>query len=390
MKDKLISVAFIAVLSVFALSIPLFPGRSVSDIENRELAPAPELSARAFASGEFADDAEAYLLDHFPLRDMWAGLAGVAEVASGRRDNGRVYFGDDAWLFSIDDIDFDLLGVNLGHIRDFVSDVSREYPGIAFSVLAAPASWDAAGDMLPASAPTDDEGRAMLAIREALGDVVLFCDPTEALKDAHSAGLPVYYRTDHHWTSRGAYIAYRVWAKSRGLTPLGEDDFDISTVSESFYGTNASKAALPQTASDRMEIFTPKNAPPLTMTVESGKDAEAPVVTDSLYRVEFLAERDKYAYFLGGNNPVVTIDTGYENGRTLLVLKDSFAHCFAPFLTTHFERVILVDPRYHRRGLERFFTENEITDVLFLYSAVQLSNDRNLFYLKLNDSAKTF
>jgi hypothetical protein len=386
MKDKLISAAFIAVLSAFALSIPLFPGQSVSDIENREPASAPELSARSFASGEFSDDAEAYLLDRFPLRDMWVSLAGVAEVASGRRDNGRVYFGDDGWLFSIDAVDFDLLDVNLGHIRDFISDVSREYPGVAFSVLAPPASWEVAGDMLPASAPTDDEAGAMLAIREALGNITIFCDPTEALKDAHRAGIPVYYRTDHHWTSRGAYIAYRAWAESGGLAPLREDDFDVNTVSEDFYGTNASKAALPWTAPDRMEIFTPKTAPPLAMTVESGKNDEAPVVTDSLYKAEFLAERDKYAYFLGGNNPVVTIDTGEENGRTLLVLKDSFAHCFAPFLTAHFERVILVDPRYHRSGLERFFAENEITDVMFLYSAVQLSNDRNLFYLKLNSA----
>jgi hypothetical protein len=386
MKDKLISAVFIAALSAFALSIPLFPGRSVSDIENREPASAPELSARSFASGKFADDAEAYLMDRFPLRDMWVSLAGVAEVASGRRDNGRVYFGDDDWLFSIDAMDFDLLDANLGHIRDFISEVSREYQGIAFSVLAAPASWDVAGDMLPASAPTDDEAGAMLAIREALGDVSIVYDPTKSLKDAHRAGIPVYYRTDHHWTSRGAYIAYRAWAESRSLTPLREDDFNVNTVSEGFYGTNASKAALPWTAPDRMEIFTPKNAPPLTMTVESGKNTEATVVTDSLYKAEFLAERDKYAYFLGGNNPVVTIDTGNENGRTLLVLKDSFAHCFAPFLTAHFERVILVDPRYHRSGLERFFTENEITDVLFLYSAVQLSNDRNLFYLKLNSA----
>jgi hypothetical protein len=386
MKDKLISAAFIAVLSAFALSIPLFPQRSVSDIENRELAAAPELSARALASGEFADDAEAYLLDRFPLRDMWVGLAAVADVASGKRDNGRVYFGDDGWLFSIDAMDFDLLDVNLGYIRNFISDVSREYPKLAFSVLAAPASWNVASDMLPASAPTDDESVAMLAIRKALGDAALFCDPTEALSDAYRAGIPVYYRTDHHWTTRGAYVAYRVWAESCGLTPLSEDDFDVNTVSESFYGTNASKAALPWTAPDRMETFTPKNAPPVTMTVESGKNAEAPVVTDSLYKAEFLAERDKYAYFLGGNNPVVTIDTtgtGEKNGRTLLILKDSFAHCFAPFPAAHFERVILVDPRYHRSGLERFFTENEITDVLFLYSAVQLSNDRNLFYLTL-------
>jgi hypothetical protein len=298
-----------------------------------------------------------------------------------------VYFGDDGWLFSIDIMDSDLLDVNLGHIRSFISDVSREYPKIGFSVLAAPASWDVAGDKLPAWAPTDDGAGAMLAIREALGGAAPVCDPTEALREAHLAGLPVYYRTDHHWTSRGAYIAYRAWAESCGLTPLCEDDFDVNTVSESFFGTNASKAALPWTAPDRMEIFTPKNAPPLAMTVESGKNAEAPVVTDSLFKAEFLAERDKYAYFLGGNNPVVTIDAtgpGGENGRTLLVLKDSFAHCFAPFLTAHFERVILVDPRYHRSGLERFFTENEITDVLFLYSAVQLSNDRNLFYLRLN------
>jgi hypothetical protein len=383
MKDKLVTAVFVAVLLLFALGLLLTPQKSSSVIENRELAVMPALSADAVASGEFMTDLESYLLDHFPLRDMWVGLAGAADLALGKRDNGRVYFGGDSWLFSMDNIDFDLLDVNLGYMRDFISAVASTYPAVGFSAIAAPASWNVARDMLPASAPVDDEDAAISAIREALDGAAPVCDPTEALSAAFRAGLRVYYRTDHHWTTRGAYIAYRAWAESLGLTPTAEADFDVIAVSESFYGTNASKAGLPWTKPDRMEIFAPKDAPPVKMTIESGRDGEEARVSDSLYAAEFLAERDKYAYFLGGNNPVITIDTGAADGGTLLILKDSFAHSFAPFLTAHFSRVILVDPRYHRTGLDRFFRENDITDVLFLYSAVQLSNDRNLFYLKL-------
>jgi hypothetical protein len=380
----LTAAVFVAVLFVFAAGSLLSPQRSRSEIENRELAPPPSLSAEAAMSGRFTADLERYLLDRFPLRDAWTGLAGAADVALGRKDNGRAYFGDDGWLFSMDSVDFKQLDVNLGYIRGFIEAVSRAYPQVAFSALPAPASWDVARDMLPAFAPTDDEGEAMRRIGEALADRARVCDPTEALLEAFRAGTPVYYRTDHHWTARGAYIAYRAWAECCGVAASPESDFDISAVSEEFYGTNAAKAILPWTAPDRLEAFTRRDAPPVRMTVETGEPGAAALrVSDSLYDAAFLKARDKYAYFLGGNNPIVTIDTGAAGGRTLLVVKDSFAHCFAPFLTAHFERVILADPRYLRDGFARFFRENNITDVLFLYSAVQLANDRNLFYLKL-------
>jgi hypothetical protein len=383
MKNGLTAAAFIAALLVLAAAGLLAPRQSHSAIENRDLAAPPSLSAGAVLSGRFAEDADGYLLDHFPLRDAWAGLGSAVDFALGRKDNGRVYFGAGGLLFAMDAIDLKQLDTNLGYIRDFVKAVSEEYPDVAFSVLPVPAAWNIAGDMLPAFAPVDDENEALRRIREGLGDLALVCDPTQALSDAYRAGARVYYRTDHHWTARGAYIAYRAWAERCGLSPSPESDFAVRTVSEAFYGVNAAKAGLPWTPPDRMEVFERKDAPPVRMTVETGAaGADAIRVTDSLYDARFLAERDKYAYFLGGNNPVVTIDTAAEGDRSLLVIKDSFAHCFAPFLTAHFGRVILVDLRYHKDGLTRFFLENEITDLLFLYSAAQLSADRNLFYLQ--------
>jgi hypothetical protein len=382
MKNGLIVSLFPGFLFLFAIVSLLAPQQIRSELENRTLAAMPALSARALISGRFAEDLDNYLLDRFPLRDAWAGLGSATDFLLGRKDNGRVYFGDDDWLFSMDSIDFKQLDANLGYIRGFVETASRERPGLAVSVLPVPAAWNIARDMLPAFAPADDEDAAMSRIRESLGDLALVCDPTRDLADAFRSGTPVYYRTDHHWTARGAYIAYRSWAKRCGLTATPESGFAVRAVSETFYGVNASKASLPWTAPDRMEVFERKGAPPLRMTVETGGDGVAVRVEDSLYETKFLAQRDKYAYFLGGNNPVVTIDTEAGSGRTLLVLKDSFAHCFAPFLTEHFDRVILVDPRYYREGLARFFRENDVTDLLFLYSAAQLANDRNLFYLQ--------
>jgi hypothetical protein len=383
MKNGLTAAVFVAALFAFAAGSLLAPRQSHSAIENRELAALPVPSIRSVAAGRFAEDMDRYLLDHFPLRDAWAGLGSTVDFALGRQDNGRVYFGGDGRLFSMDSIDFKQLDTNLGYIRGFIESLSSEYKTLSVSVLPAPAAWNIAGDLLPAFASVDDEAEALRRIREGLDDLALVCDPTEALSDAHRAGLQVYYRTDHHWTARGAYTAYRVWAERCGLEASPESDFAVYAVSESFYGVNASKAGLPWTAPERLEVFARKSAPPVRVRIETGKQgAEAIRVTDSLYDARFIAERDKYAYFLGGNNPVVTIDTG-RGDRALLVLKDSFAHCFAPFLTAHFGRIILVDLRYYRDGLARFFRENDITDLLFLYSAAQLSADRNLFDLRL-------
>ncbi|GHU48938.1 hypothetical protein FACS1894127_0770 [Clostridia bacterium] len=467
MKDKFIIALFMAVLLVFMVWEIISPDRAVSEAENRKLAAVPEMSRAGLASGKLMSDFESYATDQFPIRDMWVKTKNIADIALGKTDNGRVYYGKGGNLFQIDDIDVNRLRKNIGYINDFYEQVKLQYPDVTMGVLPIPSSWNVEGSLLPAHAPVADEEGAMGLIRDGLSDGIDFCDPTKALKVAFENGEYVYYRTDHHWTSDGAYLGYREWAESMGLIPPDAEEFTVRTVSEDFLGTGDSKAGLPWTRPDVIKVYDRKGFDEVKMYVKgklpdvpagdkavgeggetgnngsvsgvgtgnngnmsgaeagnngsmsgvgtgnnggvsgaeagnngsmSGAEANTENISDEgyvqsesldnvpegMFNESKLLTKDKYAYFLGGNDPVVRIDTDAGNGKTLLVVKDSFANCFVPFLTSHYEHIILLDLRYYKDGLETFFKKNGVESVLLLYGAVQLANDRNLFYLQMS------
>ena len=184
---------------------------------------------------------------------------------------------------------------------------------------------------------------------------------------------PIYYRTDHHWTTLGAFYGYTAWAESIGLTPYGREDFSEETVADDFYGTTHSKINLP-VYPDSIIRYTPRFPAAYHLIFNLGEKE-----SDSLYDESKLEGKDKYSYFLGGNNPIVTItsSTG-EKGRRLLIIKDSYSHCFAPFAVNHFEETTLIDLRYFNLGVQTFLEQEDFTDVLVLYSTANFADDRNL------------
>ena len=104
---------------------------------------------------------------------------------------------------------------------------------------------------------------------------------------------------------------------------------------------------------------------------------------DSLYDEFYLKVKDKYSYYISGNNPVTIIknEGAAGSGKRALVVKDSFAHCFIPFLADDYEEIVVVDMRYYRTGLGKLIEEKQIDDVLFLYNVLNLSNDKNLIFM---------
>lgn len=110
-----------------------------------------------------------------------------------------------------------------------------------------------------------------------------------------------------------------------------------------------------------------------TLTYDRSDD-----VRDSLYDYAKLEGKDKYAVYLGGNYGEVDIRTNLTNGKTLLVIKDSFAHSFVPLAVNHYERVLMVDLRYFNMPIEAYVEENGVTDVLVLYNLANLATDKNL------------
>ena len=224
---------------------------------------------------------------------------------------------------------------------------------------------DAAGvkpEELPPFAPVEDQERQLEEIGAYLGDAVRQIPVYEALREHRDEYL--YYRTDHHWTTLGAWYAYQEAAGAMGLEAAADEGTEppLYPVSDSFEGTLASVSGY-RAEPDTISVYWPDSQPDLVVSYVQEQEESA-----SLYASQKLKTRDQYGMFLNGNHPLVRIRTMAESSRRLLLVKDSYANCFVPYLTSQFQEIVLVDPRYYYGNLESLLEEEGFTDVLFLYN----------------------
>lgn len=347
------------------------PKRDFSESENRYLQQFPAFSAEDFLSAKYMNDIDTFASDQFMGRDRWISLKTLTELAMLKKDNGRVYFGRDNTLFdATETINEAGLETNLNAVVSFAEKLKQSVPDLRASALLIPTASAVEPDKLPKNAPVPDQQAALKKAASLLGDTVPLFDSLDLLQ--HTAGL-MFYRTDHHWTTDAAFAVYTAWAPAMGLTPLARDDFTEATISESFDGTLYSKANLLTIPPDSVKAYYLKEAGELTADYGQGD------VRNTLFFDEFLDQKDKYSYFLGGNKAEVKIHTGTANGRTLLLVQDSYAHCFVPFLTAHYENILAVDPRYlNNINYLDYARENKVTDLLVLYNLPNFSEDKNV------------
>lgn len=344
--------------------------RAFSPNENRVLQQLPELSTAAVVSGNFSRDLQSWQDDQFPLRDRWITLRTALRLAAGGRDVNGVYLGKDGWLIeklTPEAMDKEQFEKNLSAIENFRK---RLDPSVSLSVMVVPTTGCIMKDKLPENAVVFDEAAFANEAAERLADQ--WVDLYGSFEEAAARGKQLYYRTDHHWTTQAAEMAFSSWkpdaAADAGRYPLTED----------FLGSLYSKV-----------LWGAENAD----TVEGWGDGDTRVTADGtqldggLYQKRFLAEKDKYAVFLGGNYGRTEIEgtahAGEEKGSDgghgrLLIVKDSFANCFAPYAAAYYERVCMVDLRYFSGSLDGYMEENGITEVLVLCSMENLINDKNL------------
>ena len=185
----------------------------------------------------------------------------------------------------------------------------------------------------------------------------------------------LFYRTDHHWTSLGAYYAYAELMEAMGQTPVPLDQLTKTTVSQDFYGTTWSSVGAGWIEPDCIDTYVPEEG--VTVTVEKGYGPEE----TTMYHPEQLEVKDKYAYFMGGNQPLYVLKREGSTGPKVLVIRDSYSDSLAPFLTLNCSEVHLFDPRYNRMPISAYVQENGIDTVVVLYSMANFVTDNNLFIM---------
>ena len=361
---------FLILIFVMSAASIIKPQKTFSERENRSLATRPAISLQKVLSGEFEEDYEEYLKDQFLWRDQWIALRTVAERASLKKEVHDVYFGKDDYLIEKHTGVFDSqqAEANIPVLASFIDDMVARYGNRHVSVLLIPNAVSILTDKLPSLASPYPEKEYLQKVRNAVQDEC-WVDVTSVLEEHKDKEL--YYRTDHHWTTLGAFYVFQNWAVSRGYGEIRQDSYSAETVTSSFEGTVAAKVGI-KVKPDHIERFSRVNEDPCSLVYNETDD-----VRSTLYQTSKLDTRSKYDYFLGGNYGLIEItnESNTLTRRRILMIKDSYAHCFVPFLIQYADQVDLVDLRYYSQSLKQRIEENEYTDVIVLCNAAVFAED---------------
>ena len=359
---------FLSIL-ILVLGIVL-PDRGFSEKENRVLASAPGLNLNQIVSGGFEKQFETYENDQFPLRDLWITLKAGADRLMGKVEANGVLLGKSGYLME----EFKSpVQTQYDSTVKAMTDFAQRHSDLKQYALIAPNSVNILKDKLPAFAPVTDQNVWLDSLKDSLTAAgVTFIDVRATFQDHKMEYL--YYHTDHHWTTQGAYYAYLQAAKEMGVD-TSTDAFDKAPVTRSFQGTLSAKSGFRSGEKDEIDVFLPDSSNALSSVVNYVDEQKK---SASFYDTEKLKTRDKYAMFFGGNHAKVKISTPVAENHTLLVLKDSYANSFVPFLAQHYRKIIMVDPRYYYGNLEELMQAENVDEVLYLYNANTFFADTSL------------
>lgn len=351
-------VLFCGFLLAMGLGYLLLPKKTFSEMEKRYLAEAPALSVKAVFSGEWSREAEDYLTDRVPGRNLYVGINAYLELLAGRQKIKDVWLRDGKLLEAPVAMEEDTIQRNMETIRSFAEAVNQRV-----DVMVVPSAGWAAG----VKDYTDSD---TLNAIYALGGTLVSPVRVEAL----FAGKPeLYYNTDHHWTSRGAYTGYRAYMEAVDREWMPEENFTVTTI-EDFHGSTYSRSALWLTPGESLELWHGSEG----LTVTNG---ETEAIHQGIFYQERLEEADKYTVFLDGNHSIVRVRNPHKTGR-LLVVRDSYSNCLGGFLAESYGEVVLIDLRYYRQPVSELVRQEAFDEILVCYSCANFLKDTNLMLLR--------
>ncbi|MDO4459557.1 MAG: DHHW family protein [Clostridia bacterium] len=360
---------FIAVIFLVNFINLVTPDKEKSVNESRALQAFPAFSISGLLDGSWGDQLEDYVSDQFFGRDSWISIKLSEDKLLGRKEVNGVYLGKNGYLMEVpDEVNFENVDKNLDALNDF----AYNNPSLNIDMAIIPNAVTTMPDYLPKNQPVRNQRADLAYLINRLPSNINFIDTTATLT-AHQDDY-IYYRTDHHWTSLGAYYAFMDMAADLGIAnPITA--YNIYTVTDSFEGTMASKSGSHEKKyRDSIDVYVPAGIDTQFYVTYNDTYEKSP----SLYQSAMLNEKDKYTVFLGGNHGKLTINTTNNNGKVLLIFKDSYANCFVQFLTPYYEEIVMIDPRYYYDSISSIIESEAVTDVLFLYNVNTYMGDTNL------------
>lgn len=358
LKKYPVVLLFFAFILGFSLLDAIWPKRERSELENRSLAQYPAITAKGILTNQWMVNYEKYVKDQFAFRDNWIDMKSRSENMLLKTENNDILLGKDHYLFKKSfAINEKRLETNLSALEKCVA----RHPG-KFDIMIVPSAATVLPQLLPAWVPLSDENEFLDKISARLSQNAAIYDLRDVFA-AHSDEY-IYYRTDHHWTATGAFYAYQNYVQTKGA-PAFDLNSSAAVEVKNFYGTHYSKARNVNVVPDTITYYDLPNE----MTVfADGKE-----IPGSMYDKAKFETRDKYAAFLRGNNGYSEIK---GNGKgSILVVKDSYANSFVPYLTADYEKIGVVDYRMNLDKIDTILEKGGYDRVLFLYSFDAFSED---------------
>ncbi len=367
-KKYPISFSIITLIAVVTIVDILNKDIEFSFFENRSLAQKPEFDYDDFKDGRYFKNYERYINDQFLLRNSWINIKSLAEFALGKKENNDIIYGDKNFLFDkFENIDEINLNKNINTLKDFISSNNSD-----FNIMIIPESFSIYKELLPYGLNLANEIQYINNINTEFNKlnntkIINIIDTLINNKESY-----IYYKTDHHWTSLGAYLAYKEFANENNIIPMDISDLGENRV-DNFLGTYFSKS----------KNFNVKEDYILYYDINNIKVSIDGVEVDGLNDNSKWSSSDKYSAFLRGNNGLTIIkNNSLKDNSKILVIKDSFSNSFIQFLINNYSEVYVVDLRSFIGSFNDFYSNNDFKTVLIMYSFKNLVNDVNISRIK--------
>lgn len=368
---------FVAFIFAMAIWFVVNPKADYSSSEKRYLQQFPETSVDTVLSGEFSEKFETYFADHFPQRNMWVGLNSYYNLGIGLNGRNGVYNSADGYLINVPVDKENYVRKNIRVLAEFKEKIGD----VPMTVMLAPSTGYIATDKLPLIHDSYNDDTYFAETAKTLGESgVNFVDLRETFKQKYAEGVQLYYRTDHHWTTDGAYEGYVKLCEKLGVQPADKDSF-AKTAYGGFYGTTYSTSGYWLTKPDSITVYDNQENTDKNITVkisEDGKDNHY----GSMFFYNHIDEDDKYPVFLDGNHALTEIQNKNAKNGTIVVIKDSFSHSLAPFLAENYSKVVLVDLRYYKQSVSDLIKKENPEQVVALYGIDNLATDTDIVWLQ--------
>lgn len=361
---------------MLALLMPLFillalviniivPDKDISFVENRSLQKFPEINKTSFVDGSFENKMSNWFGDQFVGRNGLIHLRYGVLKLMGQKKINDIYLCGKQLIEDTKLPNETQLSRNLNAINAF----TEKHSDVDTSFMLIPNAVYVQNKRLPYFSDENDQGKIMDSIYNTLDSSVYSFDARKTLKK-HSEEY-LYYKSDHHWTSLGAFYTYQAWQKQQGNDDISLKDYDQYVVSNNFRGTLANGSGS-FGIKDDITIFVNKNLSDYYVQEPKQKNK------GSIYDSSFLKTKDQYSVFLGGNKDIQRIELNNDSKRHLLLFKDSYANSFVQFIMNDYRSITIVDPRYYRDDIEKVMQEDLITDVMYLYNTNTFVEDTSL------------